>query len=950
MKGFLEEVAQDLYTRYGEQLSNCTMLFPSRRARLFFIDALSKITDKPIWQPQWASMDSLMSELSGLMVGDRMRLVTELYKIYSKYHTEPFDKFYFWGDMLLTDFDTIDKYQVDAEKLFANIHDLEEINADLSYLEDEQRELILKFWSSLVDGEDLSETKLKFLAIWKTLGRIYTEFKEHLTSLGIAYGGMVQRSAAEKIKAGECSFEGERHFVVVGFNALSECEKQLFKFLSTAYKTDFYWDYDNYYTNDKAQESGMFVRQNVANFPSPTALSHDNMRLKKQFTSVATVSNAVQCKYVAEILEKLSEKAPLNKETAIVLTDENLLVPLLYALPKELGEVNVTMGYPLKITLAYTFIERLVELQNHARRKGQGVTFYHVDVMGLLAHPYLQEYDVDGVGKVRERIIKERRISVDAELLGCNDLMKVIFAGVDKWSDLSDYLLRVLKAVAKLPYDGDDADQRLEFLAVTAEEITKLRNSLDDCDVVLTKSIYNSLLRRHLQTVRIPFEGEPLEGIQVMGILETRTLDFKNVIVLSMTDDTFPGNRLAQSSYIPYNLKAAYSLPTPEHHEGVFAYYFYRLIQRAENVYMLYCSHADDKSTGEPSRYIRQLDYESGFDIRKIEVGVDVNLVETPAIEVEKDREVMQRLEMLLEGSSRQRTLSPTAFSKYVACPLRFYFYYVAKIKIDDEMAEEVDAPMFGTILHATAQILYTKVKNENHPGQMLQRLIRGGEVERAVVRAINENYLCNDQASEADYTGGLVLVKDIVVRYLKDGVMAYDIRHDDFTVTGLEEEVAFAFPFEGEGGRRVLFKGTADRIDMKDNGTLRVVDYKTSDATLDFKGMESLFYGSSKERLPNVLQILLYSMMLYHSRKVNTVPELYYVRDMNHNEGYSPSICEVVDKQRKCGQLYSEYSDNFEKYLRENLTELFDPRIPFRQCEDAETCRYCDFREICKR
>ncbi len=948
MEGFLEEVARDLYDRCGERLAERAVLFPSKRARLFFVDALSRIVGKPMWEPQWTTVDELMSEISGLRKGDRLRLIVELYKIYAEYSDEPFDKFYFWGDMLLTDFDTIDKYLIDADMLFRNIGEIKELEADLSYLTPAQLQIIA-FWSSLGPEADLSEEKRRFLALWKTLGPLYRRFRARLAELGIAYNGMVQRAAAERIQAGGFAFTEPRSFVVAGFNALSECEKRLFRFLSMAADTDFYWDCDDYYLARPEQEAGMFVRQNVVQFPPAARLARDGMSRPKELTAVAAVSNAVQCKYAAEILRELAREqgTPLDKRTAVVLTDENLLMPLLYALPPELGRVNVTMGYPLQTTLAYTFIERLIELQHRRRTRGAETAFYHADVTGLLSHPYVLEADPKLIGALQERVVRERRITVDASWLGQNDLLRTIFAPAAEWRELSDYLLRVVEAVAGIPAAGDDKRERTEFLAVAAEEIAKLRNSLEDCSIELSTEVYASLLRRHLQTLRIPFEGEPLEGVQVMGILETRNLDFDHVIILSMTDDNFPGNRLAQASFVPYNLRAAYGLPTPEHHEGVYAYYFYRLIQRASTVHLIYCAHADEKSTGEPSRYIRQLDYESGFAVRRVEAGVDVELAEAEPIEVAKDEEVLRRLARFTD-SEAGASLSPTAFFRYVACPLRFYFHSVARLKTDDEISEEIDAPMFGTILHAAVQRLYERIKGEAHPGRTLEALRRTGAVAEAVERAINENYLCDERASAEDYTGNLLLVKDIVVRYLRGGVMAYDAAHDDFTVAGLEERVEYDFPFTtAQRACKIRFAGIADRIDRRDDGTLRVVDYKTGAPHLEFDGLENLFRGEGRQRLSNILQTLLYSMMLYRVRGIDAEPALYYVRAMNRPE-YSPRL---VDCERKVeGARYSFYSERFEELVRATLAELYDPAIPFRQCADADTCKFCDFNTICKR
>ena len=947
MTGFLEELARDLYARYGEDLSRRALLFPSRRARLFFVDALTRIAARPMWQPAWCTIDELMSEVSGLQTGDRIRLITELYKVYSQFHSEPFDKFYFWGEMLLTDFDTIDKYRIDASQLFRNLAEIKEIEADISYLTPVQLQLLGSFWSSLGPESDLSEEKRRFLALWKTLGPIYQAYRQRLSDLGIAYGGMVQRAAADRILAGDFAFPEPRQYVVAGFNALSECEKVLFRFLSTAAETDFYWDYDDYYKNAPEQEAGMFVRENIVSFPPRAELSHDNMAQPKELSVVSAVSNAVQCKYAAEILRKYARQQPLDKRTAVVLTDENLLLPLLYALPEEAGKVNVTMGYPLKQSLAYTFVERFVELQARRRTKGEGCTFYHADVAGLLSHPYVAASDEVLTRTLAEEIVRERRISVDAVWLGRNELLRSIFAPAATWRELSDGLLGIIQTVARIPYRGDDARQRIEFLAVISEEIGKLRNSLEACDIDITAEVYTSLLRRHLQTIRIPFEGEPLEGLQVMGILETRNLDFENVVILSMNDDNFPGNRMSQASFVPYNLRAAFSLPTPEHHEGVYAYYFYRLIQRARHVHMLYCAHADEKSTGEPSRYVYQLDYESGHPVQRIEVGVDVNLASAQPIVVPKDEQVMQCLERFVDPAS-PAALSPTAFFRYVACPLRFYFHSVARLKSDEEVSEEVDAPMFGTILHAAAQRLYAAVVGQAHPGERLQQMLRSAEVSAAVVGAINDHYLRDEHATVADYSGNLLLVKDIVERYLRGGIIRYDAAHDAFTTIGLEQEVAYAFPFATAGRTLELkFAGIADRIDRLDDGTLRVVDYKTGAPHLEFDGIESLFSGEGKQRLSNILQTLLYSMMLFRSRGCDARPALYYVRSM-HRDDYAPDL---DDKQIGLrGASYSSYAVAFEQAVRAALAELYDPAVPFVQCEDADTCKFCDFNIICKR
>ena len=956
MHTFPEEVARKLYDRYGDDISSLSIMFPSRRARLFFLDALSHMTERPLWQPKWLTIDDLMSEISGLKVGDRVRLITELYKIYSRYHDEPFDKFYFWGDMLLADFDTVDKYRINADRLFRNISDIKELEADISYLTPEQLKIVEHFWRNFSENE-LSPEKRNFLALWKTLAPIYHRFRERLTELGIAYTGMIHRAAADKIDAGEAVLE-PRKYAIAGFNALSSCEKRLFKYLATAADADFFWDYDDYYAAHDEQEAGMFVRENIAAFPAKDEISHDNLRNIARIEVVSAVSNVVQCKYAAEIMKKLAAEAPsdeqtgkplLDKETAIVLTDENLLMPLLFALPEETGKVNVTMGYPLTQTPAYSFVERLLAMQARCRTKNGEPTFYHSDVTGLLSHPYIA--DLAASAALTSEIRRNRHITVPRQILAVDELTSKLFRKADDRRQLAEYLADAVETVARLPYEGKDAARRIEFLAVTAENISKLHNSLNECEVEMNIQTYASLLRRHLQTVRIPFNGEPLEGVQVMGILETRNIDFKNVIILSMNDDNFPGNHVMQSSFVPYNLRFAYGMPTPEHHEGVYAYYFYRLIQRCENLYMIYCSHADDKSTGEPSRYIRQLELETDFEIGKTEVGVDVNLFENKPLEIPKVGATLEALQRYV-AEEEPKTIWPTAFSHYVACPLMFYFADIARIRPEEEIGDEVDNRIFGNIFHLAAQSIYSQITGRMHAGETLRTIISSPQIEQAVTAAINSEYLHDENATVEDYGGDLLLIKNVMVRYLTN-VLTYDARNDGFAVRMLESKVACDFPFEVRGKRmRVHFEGIADRIDIMEDGSTRVVDYKTGAKKTEYRDTESLFEGKAADRNANIIKTAMYAMMMHRSGEADVRPALYYVRAM-HEDDYSPSLRNmrrIHENGGYEGEPYSVCKDEFETAIARKLTELFDEEIPFKQCEDTNTCRFCDFKTVCGR
>ena len=956
MVTFVEEVAADLYRRYGREVSRLRIMFPSRRAQLFFTDALSRLTDTPIWQPQFETIDRLMTSIAGIEHGERVRLITELYNVYREFHKdEKFDKFYFWGEMLLNDFDAIDKYMIDADMLFANISDIKQLESDLSYITERQWEVITRFWSVLNDDKDPSEHKRRFLKIWNTLCPVYHRFRERLHELGIGYGGMIQREAVERIEAPDFELDDDgAQYVVAGFNALSKCEKRLFDYLAVNRTTDFYWDYDRYYL-DERQEAGLFLRENLVRYPQSVTFASqiDNFsKREKNFTSVATASNVLQCKYVNGLLRQLiADGVPMDKRTAIVLTDENLLQPLLYSMPEGV-ELNVTMGFPLKQTVAYSLIERLIELQNRRRESSSGIWFYHTDVLGLLSHPYLCNVLGGEAMKLSREIVERQRVYVPREELAKTPLFEQLFTPITEWQQMSDYLLAMIGEASRSATMSDDALRReAQYLSVVAENVMQLRNSLDQCEVEITLPIYTSLLRRHLQTVRIPFEGEPLNGVQIMGILETRNLDFDNVIILSMNDDNFPGNRTSASSFIPYGLRAAYGLPTPEHHEGVYAYYFYRLIQRARNIYMVYCSQSDEKSSGEPSRYIRQLDYESGMPIRKIDFGVDINLGTTPSFSIAKQGEVRAKLERYLNNPSA--TLSPTALYRYIACPMRFYFASVAHIRGEEEIAEEIDAPMFGTILHESMRSLYEPLKTVASTAKAIAE-ITDEKISQAVDHAINESYLHRNHASVEDYGGNILLVRDIICRYIRTGILTYDAAHADFRVENIEHEVSTPFSFRsGERELQVVFKGTADRIDLMDSGMVRVVDYKTGSPHLEFEGVENLFKGTSGQRQSNTIQTLLYSMMITRSEHRAVVPALYYVRDLGR-EDYSPQLVEVVgegrNKSRRAVESYAAYAEEFERNLAETLGEIFDFDRPFTQCDDLDTCTYCDYADICRR
>lgn len=958
MESFISQIAGVLYEQYGDDVSSLNVLFPSRRARLFFGQALSRIADKPLWQPTYTTVDDIMSEVSGLKPADHIRLVAELYKVYSEFHDETFDEFYFWGEMLLSDFDSIDKYMIDARMLFSNLTDLKAMEADLSYLTDEQRKVIAQFWQSLGDEADYSDEQRRFVGIWRTLWPVYQRFREQLAAEGLAYGGMMYRAAAEKIKAEGYDLpkneKGEpSRYVIAGFNALSDSEKVLFDFLSATGHVDFFWDYDHYYFDDPLQEAGLFLRENVVRYPQRLSLPYDSNGFSrpKQITVVSAPSDTMQCKYAGDFLLQLMEregKAP-DKETAVILTDEELLIPVLHSIPPQVDDINVTMGYPLKLTSAYSLVERLLGLQLRRRGKGGAVQYYHSDVTGLLRHPFVAGSAGRQAREAADAIVARGRVYVDPRRLDLHDeFLTAVFRPLDEgWEAVSDYLIDILAhsvtAGAGAADSRPDDDMRVEMLGLIADNVRKLRASLENVGVEVSVRIYAALLRKVLQAVAVPYEGEPLRGVQVMGILETRNLDFRNIVMLSLGDDTFPGSRVS-SSFVPYNLRVAYGLPTPAHHEGVYAYYFYRLLQRAENISLVYSSRSDERSSGEPSRYLYQLEYESRHEIQKLSIGLDAGLAVQEPVVIEKDSGVAAALERFCGDDPVK--LSSTALSNYITCPLKFYFYSVARLAPEKEISEEVDAPVFGTILHAAAEKLYQPAIGMEHPQEYLRELIGTPAVEAAVAEAIAEEYPSGGAADD-EYGGDLLLVRDIIIRYLNTCLLPYDAAQEGFRVDKLEQYLLAPVEFDAGGEQKnVVVGGVADRIDRLADGTMRVVDYKTGVDKLKFNGVESLFGEAPEKQNPAVFQTMLYSMALNRETGRDVQPALYFIRQLNA-DGYSPL---PDDKTGGRVTSYLRYKEPFEQGLRSLLTSIFDLSQPFRQCSDAKPCQWCDFNVICRR
>ena len=946
---FLQQVAANLWQRYGEQLGKLTIVLPTRRACLYFAEYLSELISKPVWQPSYKTLDGLMAESGSMAIADQYRLLVELYKVYIKHRKvqESFDHFYFWGEAMLNDFNTIDKYRVNARQLFRNLADQKELEGDYSFLDEAQVSLIQSFWQSFNPGESTAIQK-SFVEIWDILYMVYTDFKQALKTKNIAYEGMSERWLADALT--DETYEGDFNgtYVFVGLNVLNECEKTLLRHLKKQGKALFYWDYDKYYVDNENQEAGIFIRQNIREFP-PEELPDDfsSFLTPKSIELVASAGDVMQAKLVPQLLEELPSSSKKTKErTAIIPADEKLLLPILYALPE--GEsVNVTMGYPFNQTPVFTLADLLIQLQRNGKVTSRGkATFYFKDVLAVLQHPYIRQMAGSKGLEVTDSIVKNNRIRVGKELFS-GTFLTFIFRIVADYVAFTDYLIELFSRIAEFELD-DDAALRREYVFHFISILRKLKLAVNEEEMEIGMTVYLSLLRLNIRKIHIPFIGEPLQGTQVMGVLESRALDFENVIILSMNEGVYP-KAITSASFIPYNLRRGFGLPTIEQHEATYAYHFYRLLQRAKNIRLLYSTKADSSGSVEPSRYLYQLKMESGHKPVERALTYSVVIDKPREFSIEKNTELLGKID-----KRAQQGFSPSAISTYVACPLQFYFKYILDLKETDDIEEDIGMASFGNILHRSVEKIYTPYIGKTLDKPTLIQLDRQADLlKQHVDEAFADTYYRLPKLpDDFEQNGRLSIVRDTILRYVR-GILRYDAAKAPFTLKMLEEEVNVLHTVEVNGSKKeVALKGIIDRLDEV-NGSIHIVDYKTGRSKHEFKGVEALFDESSDKQNSAVLQTFLYALMYdKKSGSQNTIiPTLYFIRDM-HSDSFNPGIKERLPKAglREVTD-FSYYKDEYVKLLNNTLAGMFDSSKPFTQTPDVQVCKTrCPFSAICNR
>ena len=959
MESFLKLVAADLYKHTEGNLAHTAVVFPNKRAGLFFNEYLAQESESPIWSPAYVSISELFRSLSPWEVGDPVKLVCELYKIFRRetQSTETLDDFYFWGEMLISDFDDADKNKVDTDKLFSNLQDLRNIMDDYTFIDDEQEEAIRQFFQNF-SIERRTALKERFISLWDVLGNIYKGFRESLASQNIAYEGMMYRHVIEHLDVDKLPYE---KYVFVGFNVLSKVEHTLFTQLKDAGKAVFYWDYDEFYMKENRQavthEAGEFIRRNLRDFPSPLSGElFKNLSKPKEVHYIASSTENAQARYLPQWIR--NNLTTPEKETAVVLCNEALLQPVLHSLPAEVKHVNITMGFPLSQTPVYSFLIALLELHTHGFNFKSG-RYTFQSVVTLLKHPYTRQ--LTGQAELLEKeLTRNNRFYPLPGELGKDEFLTRLFTPLSGNLNLCIRLSETLQQVASIYQantsgtEDTDAFNQLyrESLFKAYTTINRFRTLIEEDELTVQSETFRRLLVKVLSATNIPFHGEPAIGMQVMGVLETRNLDFRHLVLLSVNEGQLPKSG-GDSSFIPYNLRKAFGMTTIEHKIAVYAYYFYRLLQRAERITLMYNTSSDGLNRGEWSRFMLQFLIEWPHPITRQFLEAGQSPQGTSPITVEKTPDVMRRMQSLFDVRANPKAkFSPSALNYYLDCPLKFYYRYVAGLSAPDEVSAEIDSATFGSIFHYAAEHIYKdltthgKVINK----EALETLLRNEvKLQDYVDTAFKKLFFNVPQNEKPEYNGVQLINSAVIARYLKQ-LLQNDLRYAPFTFIASEMEVDEPIDIQTpKGVIKSRIGGIIDRMDSKD-GTLRIVDYKTGGDADTPPHVESLFIPD-KKRSNYVFQTFLYAAIMCRKQPTMKIaPALLYIHRAA-TETYSPVIqMGEPRKPKEAVEDFSKYEKEYRERLQGLLEEIFNPEKSFTQTEIIEKCTYCDFKALCKR
>jgi len=966
---FLADLASEIYTQHYAHLDELTIVLPNRRAGGVLRRYLANHLRQPTWAPQVLSIDRFLQDHSPLQQVSTLQLTQVLYETFQDLQPqkEPFERFYFWGHLLLQDLDVIDKYLVNATHLFTNLSQQKEISLSYDYLTETQRATIQAFWKNF--EQRLSSHQQGFLQLWKVLPQVYEAFRQRLQAQGIGYQGMCYRAAYEALVRGTTQTQ-HRHLVFAGFNALAPVEEKILAWYQANHAAEFYWDVDAYYMEDEQQEAGTYLRayQQRPHFQASLAGPFPEQLAKsdKEIQVTAVASEVGQAQVVGAQLQALMEAqgdAFALHKTAIVVANERLLLPVLNALPLDPTQVSTTMGYPLKGTTIYQLMEQLLALQVAASQENVPTGYFTTQhVLALLQHPYML---ASSPALTKATLHKLQATSstyvARASLIDKNSWYALLFKALKPADSLIAYLIEVLQGLQTQTQNSDTPLRPLEDRA-----LRQLLRQLDRLQALLpTPSIsgedFVQLFRQLVQSAKLSLGGQSQNGLQVLDVLATQNLDFDQVFIVGMNEGHFP-IQSNPSSFLPYNLRKGYGLPTADEHQAaLYAYQFYRLLQRAQKVYITYSTATSDGSLGEMSRYLWQLLYEAKLPLKKQVVAQPISLTEVQPIVIAKNESILQQLQQfVVQADGTAQPLSPSALNVYLDCRLRFYFQYIAQLKAPPELRQATHPLVFGNLLHEVMEKLYAPLLQRSQPLQSkdLAALKKTAKatIQEVFARAFSSHQGVSLQGDRA--------IAQAVITKLVEKIIALDQAHAPFMLVGLElgRQKPLLLDFELDADTCVRLRGIIDRVDWKE-GVFRVLDYKTGTDKKQFKDIPALFDREDMHRNKAAFQTFFYAWLFQQQGLEQEVlpagavdaqqvmPGLINTRQV-FEDGFDLRFFMQGDSNRKYVPVETimPYQDEWKEGLQQTLAELLDPEVPLTQTEDESKCISCPYKGICQR
>jgi ATP-dependent helicase/nuclease subunit B len=946
MKPFLQEVAEDLVAKFGQNLQDCAIVFNNKRPAAYLQKHLADIYQKPFWSPAFFTVQEFFAEATQLKIADHYTQFFTLYDCYIQLLKDEsieklpsIAKFHNIARIILGDFNQIDNDLVDADKLFTELEDIAIINQQFDFLTPEQKEFLSQFWQSYAEGKYKKQQEL-FIKMWHRMPLLYKMFHQALQANGFTTMARLYKNIAES--KNEVDFTQNyigNKLVFIGFNALSKAEAKAFKRWQEEGKAIFYFDTDRYYLEDEMQEAGLFLRRNINKIGLLNQLNNENSyinALKREVNVYKVQGQTAQAKIVNELLKDEKELILNDKEfppTAIILADESLLIPLMQTIPSTVEnsnkkiEVNITMGFGLANSAVYGLADLWLTVQSELKAKR---TVIYQTAEAFLSQPLTGISEIMRP-KIADALIKEQLVEIPYQrLTRQGGLLALFFEPIQSSADAVLTLNEILDKVLQRELAAKKLKKiDLELFAKTIQELNRLQdtlqNHIEKYGQEIELSFVLSLIKKSLSAVAAPLEGDPLNGIQIMGLLESRNLNFERVIVLGLNEGIVP-QASTGTTFIPDSLRRAYGLPVLENQDAISAYMFYRLIQRTKSIDFVYNSLTDESNSGEPSRFIKQLEYESGFNFHHKELQLPIKTELKREEVVVKSAKVQEVLNKYLKG---EKYLSASALTTYISNPIDFFYKYIAGIEEPKEVEETVEAYKVGLILHDVMEQFYAQLKAID-PEITAERIAdKKADIPKLIIQGFAK-VLFENRNAIVSLNGMQKVIYAIVLEYV-NVVLAQDIKDAPFTLIGLEQKGSVNFSFEANGAtQQIKLFGIIDRVDLK-NGVYRIVDYKSGSDKLKYSTIEDCFDTDCGNINKALVQTLFYTHVYEQiSKNENVEPNLYIVKTMNK---------EGVSFTGKGGHLKDEFLASeklvFLTALRTKLKELFDYTIPFRASQN---------------